>query len=1082
MQNLLAKFAVCRLSQIAAAVALLLVGAVTASAAEPVIRYNRDIRPILSDHCFQCHGPDKNQRQAELRLDVRDAALAAKAFVPGKSDDSELVKRIYSTDRETHMPPPEANKALTAAQQELLKQWVAGGAEYEAHWSFTPLVRPAVPNVNNQARVANPIDAFVVARLESERVAPSPLADKRTELRRLSLDLIGLPPSPAEVAEYLNDIAPTAYVKQVERLLASPHFGERWAAWWFDVARFSDTVGFHGDQNQRIFPYRDYVIDAFNNNKPFNQFTLEQLAGDLLPNPTTEQFIATGFNRLNMMTREGGAQPQEYLAKYQADRVRTVGGAWLGATLGCCECHDHKYDPFKQADFYSMSAFFADLKQWGVYNDYGYTPNPELKGWSNDHPFPPELLVPNRALRERQEQLEEQLTELGLQLFGNPDHERGSDKERVKWLRDLTSFLADHPDGWAVIKPAVPAIALTPADEAASEAKRQKPAEPAKNSNDEKAQAEPNIEAEAKSKPAPTAPPALTVDPDGFIRGGGKNGNGPIGAVAFPVPTGWVAAIRVELGPAQIPGGEPRVVKRKPFKVTAQRKTTGGKTTPLPFHFAAADRKQPRYANGEELLGVTELWNPPAEPRDQTLTSIWLLGQPVRFEQGEELLVTLTADVAPVRISITPLASPSPLQSANAEIVRAAKVAASARSPEQERLLAMTYAVSIASPPSVWKQISELVREIAVCRDGQAWTQISQAAEPMRVRLLPRGNWQDESGPVTQPATLHFLPQPPNPDGKRLTRRDLAEWLCAPNNPLTGRTVANRFWKEFFGRGLAPQTDDLGAQGEAPSHPELLDWLAVEFRENGWNVKELLRLIVMSNTYRQSSQGRPELRERDPLNRRLAAQNPRRLEAEFVRDNALAISGLINLDIGGPSVRPYQPSGYYESLQFPDRNYTAQLDERQYRRGVYMHWQRTFLHPMLANFDAPPRDECTAQRVISNTPQQALTLLNDPTFVEAARAFAERLLNNPAAPNDAARLEAAFQLALARPVRDAERDSLLAFLEKQRGEFREQRSDAQKALKVGLRAADPTLDPNELAAWTGVCRVILNLHETITRY
>ena len=357
----------------------------SASAAKP--GYNRDIRPVLSENCFACHGPDKNQRKGKLRLDVREAALEKDAIVPGKPNESELVKRLYTTNADDAMPPPESHKTLTPHQKELLERWIAEGADYEPHWAYIKPLRPALPETKNRPWVRNPIDAFILHTLEEKGLPPSPEADQRTLLRRLSLDLIGLPPTPREEAAYLNDPGPEAYERQVDRLLQSPHFGERMAVPWLDVVRFSDTVGYHGDQNQRIFPYRDYVIDSFNGNKPFDQFTIEQIAGDLLPGATKEQLVATGFNRLNMMTREGGAQPREYLAKYAADRVRTVSTAWLGSTMACCECHDHKFDPFSTKDFYSMEAFFADIRQWGVYQDYDYTPNPDLKGWSNDHPF-----------------------------------------------------------------------------------------------------------------------------------------------------------------------------------------------------------------------------------------------------------------------------------------------------------------------------------------------------------------------------------------------------------------------------------------------------------------------------------------------------------------------------------------------------------------------------------------------------------------------------------------------------------------------------------------------------------------------
>ncbi|MDX1963605.1 MAG: DUF1553 domain-containing protein [Pirellulales bacterium] len=1096
--------------------------------------YNRDIRPILSDHCFACHGPDKNHRQAELRLDMRADALAKNAFVPGNADESELWRRITSNDPDVVMPPPDANKPLTPQQRDLLRQWIAAGAEYQEHWAYTPLVRPEVPLLHKppqektgQTSVdeqTNAIDAFIRAPLAARGIAPSPPGEKAALIRRLSLDLLGLPPAPADVAAYVADPSPDAYERLVDRLLASPHFGERMAVWWLDVARFSDTVGFHGDQNQRIFPYRDYVINSFNANKPFDQFTLEQLAGDLLPNPTPEQLIASGFNRLNMMTREGGAQPGEYIAKYQADRVRTVGGAWLGATLGCCECHDHKYDPFQQADFYALSAFFADIKQWGVYADYHYTPEPELRGVNNDWPFPPEILVDSPALAARLAKLERQAALLGLQAMGGDEHEREHDHARESWLAAVQDFVRKHPAGWEVLHPSPQP---SPQGEGAKEPSPQ-----------------PSPQEEGAKESSPNLP--LAKNQDGFITITDEMQNKqPQTDLWFSPTPGWVAAIRLELGPETAesessddanaasppPAKGANKSNRKPFErkavklqakllratnpihldlntTAADDKTATEPTPPEPkateplslkFSWASANSAQPRYANGADQLGVLDPWNPAASDPRETLFAVWILAEPVQIQAGDTLLVQLSGNVNPVRISVTPLAQPRPLQSGSAALRTAFLTDSPDRTLEQQYLIASCYAYGTPQPEVIAVPLRKLQREIAECRDGRAWTMITQPRQPLEIRLLPRGNWQDASGPVMQPATLHFLPRPTVSDNRRLTRVDLARWICASDNPLTPRTFANRLWKEFFGKGLSAQLDDLGAQGEAPSHPELLDWLAVEFRESGWNVKHLVKLLVMSQTYRQSSRGRPELRDLDPHNRWLTFQNPRRLEAEFIRDNALAISGLLNTELGGPSVRPYQPAGYYAQLQFPDRDYQPHLDERQYRRGVYMHWQRTFLHPQLANFDAPPRDECTAQRVVSNTPQQALTLLNDPTFNEAARALAERVIlgglpeagpattaaSSPSPATiavDQARLNRLYQLALARDPSSAEQASLFKFLAAQREEFARGKSDAAKYLGIGLHPQIPRIDPVDLAAWSGVCRVVLNLQETITRY
>ncbi|HLX64154.1 MAG TPA: PSD1 and planctomycete cytochrome C domain-containing protein [Planctomycetota bacterium] len=1075
------------------------------------LEFNRDVRPILSENCYLCHGPDKNSRKGKMRLDVREEALAKEAFVPGKADDSELVKRVFSKDPDEHMPPAESKRTLTDAQREILKDWIAQGAVYEAHWSFTPIKRPTIPDVADKAWVANPIDAFVRKPLEARGVKPSPEADRRTLLRRVSLDLTGLPPTLEEMQAFLEDKSPGAFERQVDRLLASQRFGERMASWWLDVARFTDTVGYHGDQNQRIFPYRDYVIDAFNRDMPFDQFTIEQLAGDLLPNPTTEQRVATGFNRLNMMTREGGAQPKEYLAKYGADRVRTVAGAWLGATMGCCECHDHKFDPFTQRDFYSMKAFFADMKQWGVYNDYVYTPNPDLKGWSNDHPFPPEIEVESPYLKRRIEALKAQME----RVCASAAKEIETDKIQLaafdKWRVALRAFFEKNPDGWSVpqVIPEETKEAIAPARKPAAKPKTtDKPADPAaKKAADKKstdtAQTKPDSptpkdigdkkDEPPVEKPAKPVEPAvwLSVNADGSLLFHGKAVKNGEAIIQLHAAAGWIAALRVEAIPLEVLNGKftRDGMDSTTISLSATLKSArDGKETRLAFYHAEADQKEDRYANGEAILGVLNGWKTAKNSKTKQ-TALWLLDKPFEAADGDVLTVTLKSDnIGCARISVSPFGFERPQDSANDTLAALVSMPIEKLGAAHRARLLALYTLSTAADAELSAQLKELRKEIYECRDGKTWTLVTESKAPMETRILPRGNWQDDSAPVVEPTVPHFLPQPTDAGKRRLTRLDLAKWLVSPENPLTGRAVTNRLWKQFFGNGLSAVVDDLGAQGEWPTHPELLDWLAVEFRENGWSFKKLIKEIVMSNTYRQSSNLRAETREWDPNNRYLSSQNPRRLDAEFVRDNALYIAGLLNLDLGGPSAKPYQPQNYYANLQFPDRKYVADTDEREYRRGLYMHWQRTFLHPMLANFDAPMRDECTCTRVVSNTPQQALTLLNDPEFFEAARVFAQRVLRGGGRgeeggeKGDGARIEMAYQLALARSVKPKELESLKKFLDEMRASCKGNPTDAEKTLKVGIAPEEKSVAPEELAAWTEVCRVILNLHETITRY
>ncbi len=766
---------------------------------ESPLSFNRDIRPILSDNCFKCHGPDANARKGKLRLDVREDALVNRggyfAIDPGNSEESEVVLRIHYTDPEEMMPPPDSGKHLTVEQKALIAQWIDEGAAYEPHWAYLTPKREPVPGVNAENWVRNPIDAFVLARLEAEDLSPAEEAEPSRLLRRITFDLTGLPPTTEEVNAYLLAPRATRFESAVDRLLASPRYGERMAQEWFDVVRFADTTGYHSDDYRDMSPYRDYVIASFNDNKPFNEFTIEQLAGDLLPDPTTEQTIASGYNRLNQITSEGGAQPKEYLAKYMADRVRNLGSVWMGATLGCAECHDHKFDPFSTKNFYQFGAFFADIEEPGKY-------------------------------------------------------EHGSD------------FYA-------------PVLFFPNADQEAAFAKLQ----------EEKAAAE-----------------------------------------ALPQSTD--------------------------------------------------DEKKAR--------------------RDA-----------VRAVDGR----------------------------------------------------------------------------IRSLRDATLSTLITKTVTPREVRVLPRGNWLDETGESVGPATPEFLPVMQF-SGERATRLDLANWLVREDNPLTARTVVNRLWAQFFGEGLAPVPDDLGHQSRAPSHPELLDWLAVEFMESGWDVKHVVRLIVTSQTYRQSTIRSAKAIEQDPANLLLAGQHPRRLPAEMVRDNALMVSGLLNLEMGGRSAKPYQPDGYYSDTYLSvgkPHIYTADTGEQQYRRGVYTFWKRTFPHPMLLAFDAPTREECTAERVVSNTPQQALTLLNDPSFVEAARAFAAQIMQHGGGSTES-RVAFAAKRALSRPPTKDETELLGSLFAQQHESYLQCYDDADALLMIGQWQAPEELDRAELAAWTQVARVLLNTQEAVTRY
>ena len=1028
-----------------ASLVLLLTAASLRAEVQRPLSFNRDIRPILSDRCYLCHGPDEGTREADLRLDLRgESALAV--LSPGKAEASEVVKRIFSTDADEVMPPPESHKALTPAERDTIRRWVDEGAKYETHWAYQPLERPAVPTVGE----AHPIDAFVVEKLRAKGADLSPEASPERLLRRLSLDLTGLPPTEAERAAFLADRAPGAYERQIDRLLASPRFGERMAVWWLDVARFADTVGFHGDQNQRIFPYRDYVIDAFNANKPFDRFTTEQLAGDLLPDATPEQRVATGYNRLNMMTREGGAQSKEYLAKYGAERVRSVSTAWLGSTFGCAECHDHKFDPIPARDFYELQAFFADVKQWGVYHDYGYTPNPELKGFSNDHPFPPELLVESPYLQARDR---EARTALLAYVDGLAPTTR--DSGFAAWQAETQEWLSRHGEGWAF----------------------------------------PELSATRWIKPRALDEPPLERDATGGLRLGRATKSGEHVRLVLKPEAGRIASLRVRLEGVPFPvradaGG---------FRIMEIEHASGETTTRASVHFAEANHRRPRYRNGYELDGVTYGWRLPESDPGETLESVWVLSEPLEVRAGDELRLRIGYDIEGVaRIGVSPLAALDPRDLANGRVLAAlaaadgastatttAAAANARRAADAEgasaRLRLETWLVSRTDDRARRDHLRAEVARIRSLNGGKAWTLVTESTPPLDVRVLPRGNWLIETGEIMEPAIpAQFRPASRAVSDRRLNRLDLADWLVSPENPLTARVVVNRFWRQFFGTGLSKVLDDFGAQGEPPRHPELLDWLAVEFRESGWDVKHLVRLMVTSRTYRQTSSASRELLARDPENRELARQGRWRIEAEMVRDSALQVSGLLVPRIGGPSVRPYQPDGYWENLNFPQRGYDASSGGDQYRRGLYTWWQRSYVHPSMLAFDAATREECAAERNRSNIPQQALVLLNDPSYVEAARSFAARILREGSG-DDTARLTWAWRQALARAPLDSELSALRRLLETQRTAFAKDPEAAAQFTQTGKAPTPAGLDPVQWAAWTDVARALLNLHETITR-
>ena len=1016
--------------------------AASATTAGPV-QFNRDIRPILSDHCFSCHGPDVQKMKGGLRLDVREAALrpaksGKKAILPRDAAGSELVHRLLTDDADELMPPPEAHKPLKPEQKALLQRWIAEGAEYQGHWAYQPIVRPSVPP---GPEGEGGIDRWVRSHLDSAGLKPAPEADRRTLARRLSLDLTGLPATPEMVATFEADNASGAYERMVDRLMSSPQYGERMAIGWLDVVRFADTIGYHSDTPRNIWPYRDYVIRSFNNNKPFDQFTREQLAGDLFPNPTMEERVASGFNRLLLTTEEGGAQEKDYESRYLTDRVRAVGTVWMGQTIGCAQCHDHKFDPITARDFYSMGAFFADVKE-------------AIIGRREDG-----MLVPTEPQARELARLTHEAERLKSQFEGpHPKLESAFGRWRQERLEALRSDSL-----WTATAP-------TSADS--------------------------------------TGGATVTIRDDRSVLIGGKNPDTDSTVVRFASLPERVVGVRVEVLPDKsLPSQGPGRAGNGNFvltEVVARVVRDGAPARDLAFESAWASHEQTVSADknpygkwsaasviDHDARGTFAGWAilPEAGKPSQLRLR---LKEPLTLASGERLEIELQQKhghghhtlgcfrlgVATDPAAVVPPTVPLP----NADLAERLKVDPSARTPEQSAKLWAEFKAAAPELADLRAQRTAADKARADFEGTIPRTLVTERSEkPRTVRVLPRGNWLIETGEIMEPAIpAQFRPASRAVSDRRLNRLDLADWLVSPENPLTARVVVNRFWRQFFGTGLSKVLDDFGAQGEPPRHPELLDWLAVEFRESGWDVKHLVRLMVTSRTYRQSSNASRELLARDPENRDLARQGRWRIEAEMVRDSALQVSGLLVPRIGGPSVRPYQPDGYWENLNFPQRGYDASSGGDQYRRGLYTWWQRSYVHPSMLAFDAATREECAAERNRSNIPQQALVLLNDPSYVEAARSFAARILREGSG-DDTARLTWAWRQALARAPLDSELSALRRLLESQRTAFAKDPEAAAQFTQTGKAPTPAGLDPVQWAAWTDVARALLNLHETITR-
>jgi hypothetical protein len=1045
--------------------AAMLSAAPTQTATTPV-SFNRQIRPILSNNCFACHGPDEKQRETKFHFDTKEAAfLEEGVIIPGNATKSKLVWRITNPDPEKVMPPPDSGHVLTPAQIDLLRRWIDEGAKWDTHWAYTAPVRAEPPEVRRREWPRNEIDRFVLARLEQESLEPSAEADKVTLLRRVTYDLTGLPPTPAEVDAFVADKAPDAYERRVDALLQSPRYGERMALPWLDAARYADTHGYHIDSLRGMWPWRDWVIGAFNRNLPFDAFIVEQIAGDLLPGATREQKIASGFNRNHMINFEGGAIADEYQVEYVVDRVEATSSAFMGLTMGCARCHSHKYDPISHKEFYQFYAFFNNVPEKGL---DGRTGNAA-----------PTLLLS---------------TPVQQQLLDDMDAEI---EKREEALDD--EIVAPLQREWEQTIASVPL-------------------------------------------PLETEALAAHYDLDGsFIDASGKYRHGRTTAGEPTFDGGVIGRGATFDGDTEVSFGNlARFERSDPFTLAFW--VRGGGSQPMTV-LHKLEGKQHGYAVGfdDVMLFDIQRWaarltftvgsdSPAGAIRLRTLErlhygdwyhvtvtsngsgnaagfTIYLNGRRAAVEVVQNDLGASTAVAAPLRVGGRAFGPPFVGRLDDLRVytraLSSSQIEQLARHYRAQMILAgitgkrtkdeaadlrtyfLTYAAS-APMKQAYLELRDLrLRRAALEKQIPTAMVMGELKKKRETFILARGDYRNQTEKVEAgvPAML-----PPLPAAAPRNRLTLARWLVQADHPLTARVAVNRFWQMYFGTGLVKTQEDFGVQGEPPSHPELLDWLATEFVRSGWDVRAMQRLMVTSATYRQSSAQSSAmartLAERDPENR-LLWRGPRfRLPAEMIRDTALYAAGLLNEEIGGPSVLPYQPKGLWEEMAFGD-GFSAQSYEQShgkdlYRRGMYTMWKRTVPPASLATFDAPDREKCTARRALTNTPLQALTLLNDPTYVEAARGLAERALREPM-PDDGKRIALAFRLATARMPGRSETGVLRDLLRAQRQLYGADRQAARKLVAVGESKHDDRFDVAELAAWTTVASTILNLDETITK-
>ncbi|NOZ41395.1 MAG: DUF1553 domain-containing protein [Planctomycetes bacterium] len=1041
--------------------------------AEPAdVQFNRDIRPLLSDKCFACHGPDANSREADLRLDTHEGAFGERddvqVLVAGNPEDSELFCRIASSDPDEQMPPPDSEQHLNPDEIALFKRWIEQGAKWQRHWSFITPTRPELPEVSQSAAIREPIDRFVLARLEKEQLSFSAEADRRTLIRRVTFDLTGLPPRWEEVQAFVADQSPDAYEKVVDRLLASKHYGEHMSRFWLDAARYGDTHGLHLDNYREMWPYRDWVITAFNANMPYDQFLVEQLAGDLLPEATLDQQVASGFNRCHVSTNEGGSIDEEVYVRNVVDRVSTVGTVCLGLTVGCAVCHDHKFDPFTQKEFYQLFAFFNSLD--------GQSMDGNVKDPAPTVRVPTaEQVVTITDLNNKIKSFEKERTDR-LQVI-EPEFQAWLTQQKKSPNNDALGSKLGNQEGLLVYCK----FEETEGDSIINLA---------------------NLESPGKLV---GSPPRITgkigrgieFTKEGYVDLGNVGDFKKDQQFSFGA---WVKSKSGSEGPIfaklsindRKKGYELSTHNRQVVVLLSGRlpgyvievKTTAQVLNPDTWQHVFFT-----YDASEEASGLRVFVDGVSQPLTVKMDSLTKKGnfnnnKPLLLGRRERDAVFVGGNIDELRMYDRRLSDSDVLAITLADqLAPAMATKLSDWKTEQLDMLRKLYLIR--DDPNYGKltsQLDELQAQLRLVESEAPTTLVfRERSKPRDAFVLNRGEY-DQPGNKVERKTPEFLP--PLGDKQSHDRLGLANWLVADNHPLTSRVAVNRFWQQVFGIGLVETSEDFGSQGTRPSHPDLLDWLAVEFRESGWDVKALMKQFVTSTTYRQSSKTTPDLIQLDPQNR-LLAHGPRyRLDAEMLRDQALAISGLLVDQIGGPSVKPPQPAGLWKAVGYSGSN-TVEFkkdegSEKVFRRSLYTFWKRTSPPPQMSTFDAPSRESCTTRRERTNTPLQALLLMNELQYVETARHFGERILHE-AGPLPQERIEWAFEMATLRAPSETEVGTLMTAYDQFRQAYSGDIEDAKSLIALGESKPDETLDPVELATWTMMANVLLNLDEVVTK-